>query len=379
MSNYRYLKENILEDLQEKMVFVGGPRQVGKTTMAFSFLEHGDENHPAYLNWDFPEVRPALIKGHLPADQNFLILDEIHKYKNWRNLVKGFYDKHKSTKKFLITGSAKLDYYRRGGDSLQGRYYYYRLHPFSLMEYHSNPTQEDLNVLLKFGGFPETLFKQEERHWKRWQRDRLTRVIKEDLISLEQVKEVSQLELLAITLPNHVGSPLSVNSLREDLLVSFETVERWLTILENLYFCYRILPYGPPRIRAAKKEKKLYLWDWSSVLQEGYRFENFVASQLLKYCHYLEDTQGDTMELRFLRDSEKREIDFVIIKNKKPLFAVECKTGEKSLSKNIAYFLKRVPIPQYYQVHLGQKDVEIGDSSVRVIPFIKFCEQVLKI
>ena len=365
----RYVGAAVAADLKEKMVFLGGPRQVGKTTLALSLLEgESGEAHPAYLNWDDVGSRKALLQGALPADQDLIILDEIHKYKGWRNLVKGFYDLNKSRKRFLITGSAKLDHYRRGGDSLQGRYHYHRLHPLSLYEISNTPTQSDLHHLLQYGGFPEPFLKGNTRHWKRWQRERRSRVIQDDLISLEQVKEVSQLDLLASVLPERVGSPLSINNLKGDLSVAFETADRWVTILENLYFCFRIQPYGLPKLRAVRKEKKLYMWDWSLCEDEAARFENLVASNLLKFCHRIEDWEGDRMELKFVRDSQGRELDFVVVRNDEPEFAVECKTGERDLSRNIAYFADRSTIPRFYQVHTGQKDFEIDKHRARILP-----------
>ena len=184
----RYLEAAIRADLGEKMVFLGGPRQVGKTTLALRLLNDGTETHPAYLNWDVLATRRTLLRGELPAEQPLLILDEIHKYKGWRGLVKGLYDVNKSARRFLITGSARLDHYRRGGDSLQGRYHYHRLHPLSLHELEPKSTPALLQDLLTFGGFPEPFLKANERHWKRWQRERQTRVIQDDLLSLEQVK-----------------------------------------------------------------------------------------------------------------------------------------------------------------------------------------------
>ena len=368
----RYLKAAVLDDLREKMVFLGGPRQVGKTTVALSLLEGGNERHPAYLNWDDTASRKALLQGALPSGQSLVILDEIHKYKGWRNLVKGFYDLNKSTRRFLITGSARLDHYRRGGDSLQGRYHYHRLHPFSLYEISKTPTPADVRHLLQFGGFPEPFLKGSARHWKRWQRERQSRVVQDDLVSLERVNEVSQLDLLAQVLPARVGAPLSINNLREDLSVAFETADRWIGILENLYFCFRIQPYGLPKLRAARKERKLYMWDWSVCENEAARFENLVASNLLKQCHWVEDTEGDRMEVRFVRDSQGRELDFVVVRNGKPEFAVECKTGEKNLSRNIAYFASRTGIPRFYQVHLGERDYEMKEARARVLPFAVF-------
>ncbi len=367
----RYLKAAISEDLGEKMVFMGGPRQVGKTTLALSLLADGDEAHPAYLNWDNPASRKMLLQGALPGGQKLVILDEIHKYKGWRNLVKGFYDTHKSSRQFLITGSARLDHYRRGGDSLQGRYHYHRLHPLSLYEISPKPNSADLEHLLQFGGFPEPFLKANSRHWKRWQREHQSRVIHEDLISLEHVKEVSQMDLLAQVLPERIGSPLSINNLRQDFSVAFETLDRWITILENLYFCFRIQPHGLPRLRAATKERKLYMWDWSVCETPSARFENLVASNLLKYCHMIEDREGDCMELRFVRDSQGRELDFVVVRNNKPEFSVECKMGERQLSRNISYFAKRSNIPLFYQVHMGEKDYEVAEFKARVLPFTR--------
>ncbi len=374
----RYPIRSIQDDLQKKMVFVGGPRQVGKTTMALSILQ-GDENHPAYLNWDYFEDKKDILQGKLPSNQGLIILDEIHKYKEWRNLIKGLYDKRKSKTSFLITGSARLDYYRKGGDSLQGRYHYYRLHPFSLYEVNMAPTKKDLDSLLKFGGFPEPFLSQSETQWKRWQRERLTRVVKEDLVTLEQVKEISQLEVLSILLQEKVGSLLSINSLREDLNASHEAVDRWVKIFENLYYCFLLSPYGAKRINALKKDRKLFMWDWSLCKTPGARFENLVASNLLKYCHFIEDTQGDDMTLCYLRDKYKREVDFVVLKNNQPFFAVESKTGDSDVSKHISYFAERTEIPIFYQVHQGDRDYEVRNCRTRVLPFTTFAIEVLGI
>ncbi len=370
----RYIKNHVADDLNNRMVFVGGPRQVGKTTFALTFLPKPVESHRAYLNWDDISTRSSLLKGELPSNEKCIVFDEIHKFAKWRNLVKGFYDTNKSEISFIITGSARLDYYSKGGDSLQGRYHYYRLHPFSLTELNPDPDKKDFKILLKFGGFPEPLLKAEEKFWRRWQRERLQRVIYEDIRDLENIKEITLLELLAHELPNRVGSPLSVKNIKEMLQVAHETVERWLKIFERMYYCFRIPPYGPPKIRAVKKEQKLYLWDWSILPDSGPRFENFIASHLLKYCHFIEDTQGFSMELRFLRDTDKREIDFVVLKENIPMFAVECKTGEKSINPAVFYFKERTQIPQFYQVHQGTKDYK--KNGVRVIPVETFCKEL---
>lgn len=371
----RYINAYLLDDLKEKMVFVGGPRQVGKTSVALSFAPSQSRTYPGYLNWDELTQRNRILKHELPLQESLLIFDEIHKYVRWRQLMKGLFDVRTEDQKFIVTGSARLDYYRKGGDSLQGRYHYWRLHPYSVNELN---TPDALTLLLKFGGFPEPILKQSERHWRRWQLERQSRILNEDLHDLERVREVSQIELLLSLLPRKVASPLSIKSLKEELSVAHESVERWITILENLYVCFRICPFtSGTKTRTVKKEKKLYFWDWSLVSEEGgARFENLVASQLLKYCHFEEDKEGYRMELCFLRDFDKREVDFVVLKNKKPIFAVECKTGEKQLSPHIHYFAERTKIPLFFQVHKGQKDYAIPQSRARVMPFEAFCKEL---
>jgi hypothetical protein len=373
----RYLRPEVSAALQRKMAFIGGPRQVGKTTLALSLLTPPSERHPAYLNWDDPRIPPRLRNGELPAGEPVVILDEIHKYARWRDLVKGLFDTEKSSRRIIVTGSARLDHYRKGGDSLAGRYRYFRLHPFSLREIagaNRASDAEHLAALLKFGGFPEPLLEQSERKLRLWQRERMTRVVREDLRDLERVREISLVEHLVDALPDRVGSPLSIKSLREDLNVDHKTAERWIAILENLYVCFRVPPFGAKRIRAVKKSQKLYLWDWSMVPDEGPRFENLVAAQLLKYCHWQEDVEGYRMELRFLRDTDGREVDFVVLKDRKPVFAVECKTGDKQASAAAKYFADRTTIPVFYQVHRSERFFASG--KIVVLPFARFCEEL---
>lgn len=374
----RYLRAFIRADLEEKMVFVGGPRQVGKTTLALQCLgeKARKPSNAAYMNWDDLGHRERLLRGQLPSREPVIILDEIHKFADWRNLVKGFYDRNKHALSFLVTGSARLDYYRQGGDSLQGRYHYYRLHPFSLGELAGENTPEMLEHLMLYGGFPEPLLRAEQRFHRRWLREQGSRVIYEDLRDLERVREVSRLELLVHHLPDCVGSPLSVHALSQRIGVAHETMENWISILERLYMVYRIPPFGSKRIRAVKKENKLYFWDWSRVPTGGARFENLVAGQLLKYCHFIEDTEGYKMELRFIRDTDKREIDFVVLRDGTPEFAVECKTGERAVSPHTRYFRERMDITRIYQVHLGEKDYGSEFTDTRVLPFATFCREL---
>lgn len=374
MAHQRYLTQDILAALPKRMAFVGGPRQVGKTTLTRELL---NKKSVSYLNWDIQKNREAIKRSEVSSIDPFVIYDEIHKYTKWRQFLKGQFDAKAGSQSIVVTGSARLDYYRKGGDSLFGRYQYFRLHPFSLLELNSKPTQSDLMHLLKFGGFPEPLLKGSEKTLRLWQRERTQRVLTEDLRDLENVKDVGLLELLADALPQKIGSPLSLQSLREDLEVSHDAIKRWVQIFENLYFSFRLSPFGSPKIRAVKKEQKLYLWDWSVITDPGARFENLVASQLLKYCHYLEDTQGYKMELRYLKDTDNREVDFVLLKDSKPQFAVEAKLSDSAgVSPQLNYFRERTEIPIFYQVHTGIKDFGSAKSRTRVLPFYTLCQEL---
>lgn len=367
----RYLYQAIREDLATKMVFIAGPRQVGKTTLAQQFIANYEDGHPAYLNYDFFEHRAKIRGRQWPASEKIIILDEIHKMREWRNLVKGFYDTLKNSHQFIITGSARLDHCNRGGDSLLGRYRYYRLHPFTLNELGNRP--ENLEALFEFGGFPEPLLGRDKRNLRRWHLERIHRLIETDLRDLERVNDMEKMRLLAESLPARVGSPLSVKSLAEDLLVDFKTVKRWLGLLNLIYYCYQIPPFGSPKIRAVKKEQKLYLWDYSQIEEPGIRFENMVAGQLLKFCHFLEDYQGYKMELRYIRDTDKREVDFVVLKSGQPLFAVECKMKNRKLSPHLRYFRDRTAIPKFYQVGYETTRHQQVDDQISLLPFTDFC------
>ena len=372
----RYLQDTVQSALRRKMVFISGPRQVGKTTLALQCLSpSANENHPGYLNWDYASHASQIRSGDFLPNEPVVVLDEIHKYKFWRRTVKGIYDTRKNRQKIVVTGSARLDLYRKGGDSLLGRYRHFRLHPLSFGElYQGGRSNELIDRLLKFGGFPEPYYAQDLAEHRIWTRDRMQKIIREDLRDLENVREISLLEQLGDIIPSKAGGILSIKSLSEDLEVDHKTVQRWLQIFESLYISFRIAPYGSPKIRAVKKEQKIFLWDWSTVNDPGARWENMIASQLLKYCHYIEDTQGHMMELRFLRDTDKREVDFVVLKDHKPLMAIECKTGDKAISPHLFYFAERTPIPAFYQIHRGVRTAQKGP--IKVMPFADFCKEL---
>jgi predicted AAA+ superfamily ATPase len=367
----RYLTKQIQQDLTKKMVFVGGPRQVGKTTLAKTFLKDGE----GYLNWDVPEQRERILKKELPAAPLW-IFDEIHKYRGWRNYLKGLYDSKPSHQQILVTGSARLDFYRFSGDSLQGRYHYLRLHPLSMAELKSND-QEDLMRLLLLSGFPEPYFSGSAIESKRWSREYRTRLIREDLVQLERVQDLGHIELLAMRLPELVGSPLSINAIREDLQVSHKAVATWLQILERLYAIFRISPFGSPKIRAVKKEQKHYQFDWTLVPDMSFRFENLVASALLKWIHFQQDTRGEDVDLYYFRDVDGREVDFVIVSNKKPIQLIECKWNDAPVSSSLRYLKERFPEAKAWQISaIGKKDY-IDELGIRISPATKFLPDLI--
>jgi uncharacterized protein len=381
----RYLTEAVHEDLSEKMVFIGGARQVGKTTFAVDLLGKRFKS-PAYFNWDNRADRREIMAARWPGDADLIILDEIHKLRGWKNLVKGEYDKLKDRYRFLVTGSARLDVVRRAGDSLQGRYHYYRLHPFSLAEItgRANPVKifeeipitpaaplSEFDALLEFGGFPEPLFRQNTRFLRRWHNEKLERMFRDDIMSIEQVRDLGRMKLLSDLLPERVGSLFSINSVCEDLDVGFKAVSNWVTVLESFYYHFRIRPFVHRWIRSIKKEPKLYLWDWSEVSDPAARFENLIAGHLLKLCHFLYDRDGLKAELSFLRDVDKKEVDFLVTVDRKPWFAAETKLSDENLSPPLLYFKEKLKIPFTYQL-IGKPGVHRLVQGVHIISADRF-------
>lgn len=295
------------------------------------------------------------------------MFDELHKYIGWRNYLKGIYDQFGNEKQILVTGSAKLDFYRHGGESLQGRYHYLRLHPLSIAELGIKQTK-DLIELLKLGGFPEPYFSSSEIESNRWSREYRQRLIHEDLFSLEKVSDLGKLELLMLRLPELAGSPLSINAIRQDLQVSHKTAANWLDIFERLYSIFRVPPFGAPSIRAVKKEQKHFHYDWSLIKDESNRFENFVGSHLLKWAHHEVDTKGREIQLRYFRDIDGREVDFIITEDGQPTHAIEVKTNDADISKGLKYFKNKFPDCDAWQISaIGNKDY-LSKERIRVAP-----------
>lgn len=372
----RYVEDFVKEDLTKKMVFLSGPRQSGKTTLAKKILKDENLDDSRYLNWDAAIDRENIIREQFPAGPGLLILDEVHKYTRWRQVVKGLYDKRKHEVRILVTGSGRLDYYRHGGDSLQGRYHFHRLYPFSYKEI-SSIGQYQLMDLFNYGGFPEPFLLASERESRRWSKEYRSRVIQEDLNSLENVKDLALLENLVIRLPDLVGSPLSINGLREGLQVSHQTVSRWLSILENLFMIFRIFPFGAPGIRAVKKEAKHYHFDWPIIEDESARFENMIAFHLLKWCHFRQDYKGLDIELRYFRDIDKREVDFVILENNKPQQFVECKLRHRDINPALRYLKQRFPKVYTVQIALFGEEEYINKDGIHICPAEKYLANLI--
>lgn len=387
MLQKRYLQAKIEQDLQHKMVFIGGPRQVGKTTLSHLV---GNEQYAqfSYLNWDTAEDRRKILAAQFDATAKLLIFDEIHKYRQWKNYIKGQFDKYHDRFAMLVTGSARLDLYQKGGDSLMGRYFYYRLHPFSLAELLATqalpiePFQElqfsehkqsfaTVQTLLQFGGFPEPFFSASSETLRRWHNQRMDRLIKDDIRELETIRDLSALQILVELLPQRVGSALSLNALREDLAVAFGTIKLWVDILERFYYHFRIYPFTASTIKSLRKEPKLYLWDWSQVPETSAQLENLVASHLLKLCHYLYDAKGFKAELFYLRDLDQREVDFLVVVDKKPWLAIEVKSSDQAISPHLRYFGKKLHIPFQYQV-VNTDQVDFIQDNIRVMSVAKF-------
>jgi predicted AAA+ superfamily ATPase len=358
-----------------KMALVSGPRQCGKTTLARMLLKRRTQGR--YCNWDDVEVRRAWAKqprSLIPEGGRstpLVVLDEIHKAAAWKRTLKGVWDTLDAPVDFLITGSARLNVYRKGGDSLTGRYYHFRLHPFTLREMRGadaprpddalatlftrarrcpKSSYDDFLALLRYSGFPEPLFAQDERRARLWRRNRVETVIREDLRDLSRIPELSRIEMLAALLPEKVGSLFSVASLRDDLEVSFDTVKRWVGLLRDLYYLYEIKPWQPKIARSIRKEGKVYLWDHAEVVNEAARFENLVANHLKKACDFWTDSGEGQFELLFIRNKEKQEIDFLVTRDRQPWLPVEVKLRDSEPSTNWQRFLPHLPCRQALQL-----------------------------
>ncbi|MBN1773564.1 MAG: ATP-binding protein [Deltaproteobacteria bacterium] len=336
----RYLEAAVRDDAlaDHKMAFLSGPRQVGKTTLARTLLSSPHNE----FSWDDQRFRIRWVKDPVGAvadrGEGPILLDEIHKDRRWKSRLKGLWDLRGRELPIVVTGSARLDLFRRSGDSLLGRYLPYRLHPFTLGERPDPPTPDRIlqqttpvfpfEDLLALGGFPEPLLAGNQARARRWSRLRTERLVYEDLRDLRHVHDLQALRVLADLLPDRVGSPLSVNSLREDVGVAYGTVREWVQILEALYHVLLVRPWAGRLSRTLRAEPKLYLYDFLPVEGPGPRRENLAALHLLKACHAWTDLAHGDFALHYLRTREKHEVDFLVVRDRRPWMLVECKSND---------------------------------------------------
>ena len=353
----RYIKNSVLQDLKRKMVFIGGPRQVGKTTLLKHILEESYSSG-RYFTWDFDEDRQNILSKKWHHDDKLVIFDELHKYPKWKNWIKGIYDTNENKTNFLVTGSARLDVYRRGGDSLLGRYHFWRLYPFGLDEYPKGITAKDaLKRLMTVGGFPEPFLDGDEREARRWRKERFDRVLREDIRDLEYIRNISLLDLFVAQLRRRVGGLVVMSNLAGEIQVSPKTAANWLDVLERMYLIFAVRPYTKNLPRAIIKPPKVYFFDNGDVIGDhGAVFENLVATHLLKRIHFLEDKEGFRYELRYVRDKEGREVDFVIIKEGNVEELIEVKYSDDKISSHLKYYAEKLNPKKATQIVMKLKN-----------------------
>lgn len=373
----RYYDDLLYNELKkhEQMVFLSGPRQVGKTTCSQSLMNRFQQ--AAYYNWDILAHREAILQDpstlvtpmleKLSTEKPLLVLDEIHKRIDWKNYLKGLFDHFKSEISILVTGSARLDIYKRGGDSLMGRYFPYHLHPFTIGEItqqFSTPLQlihppapisdDDFDALYQHGGFPAPFIQRDPRFSGRWQRLRFQQLFGEDIRDLNVMLDIKRMELLANLLALQSAQQFTYSSFSKKVRASVDTITRWVSVLENLYFCYLLRPWSHNMRRSLIKEPKVFLWDWTWVQNEGARAENFVASHLLKAVHFWTDIGLGSFTLHYLRDLDQNEVDFLVTQNGEPWFLVEVKnTDNHRISPALYDFQKKTGAKHAFQVILN--------------------------
>jgi predicted AAA+ superfamily ATPase len=358
------LREHLAEHRQ--MALVSGPRQVGKTTVCRALSDH-------YLNWDNPDDRRILLAGparvaetagldRLRAATPVITLDELHKYAKWKSWLKGLFDSYGDRARFIVTGSSRLDVFKRGGDSLMGRYFLYRMHPWSVAECVSTAppeapvrppapvSGEDWEALRVHGGFPEPFLKRDPRFTRRWRALRHEQLAREDLRDVTRVQELGTMELLMQLLAERSGGQLVYARLAREIGVTIDTVKRWIDLLERLHYGFLIRPWFKNVTKALVKEPKWFLRDWSGCEDAGARSETLVACHLLKAVEGWNDLGLGRFELRYLRDKLQREVDFLIVRERKPWCLVEVKTGDTKLSPWLAHFQSETGAPHALQV-----------------------------
>lgn len=351
-----------------QMAFVSGPRQVGKTTTC---RNHADN----YVNWDNIDDRELILAGPDKLAKHFglnqllqtipvALFDELHKYPRWKQFLKGFFDTYADQVQITVTGSSRMDVYRRGGDSLMGRYFLYRMHPFSVAEIVTQELPDekqvvrqphkiraaDFEALWRYGGYPEPFLKRDARFSRRWQSLRLAQLIREEIRDLTQIQQIAQLEMLVRLLATRSAHQLIYGNFAKDVRVSADTIHRWIDTLCNLHLGFLIRPWFKNVTRSLRKEPRWFLRDWASIEDVGDKAETFIACHLLKAVEGWNDMGLGEFELCYLRDKEKREVDFLVIRDGKPWFLAEVKYHEKAIGPALNHYQNQLDAPFAFQI-----------------------------
>jgi predicted AAA+ superfamily ATPase len=341
----RYLYHQVISDLDKKLVVLTGPRQVGKTTLSQQLMDSFPDAQ--YLNYDVMPQRQTVLNHYWRQSAPLLIFDEIHKMAEWKAWLKGVYDGRAKNQRILVTGSARMETFRQGGDSLAGRYFRLRLHPFSVREWASQTNTSPASALthiLKRGGFPEPALAEKDIEADRWRTTYFSDLIREDVLEFSRLQEVKTMRLFAEMLRSRVGSPLSLASIARDLNVSPVTLAKYLDILASLFIVFIVRPWHHNVARATLKSPKVYFYDTGLVMgDEGVRFENLVACHLLKRVEWLQDTEGRAVDLHYIRTKDGAEVDFVMSEQDQLTHLVECKLHETKVNASLYRFAMQWP------------------------------------
>lgn len=373
----RYLDDRVRADLARKMVFLTGPRQVGKTTLAHQLIaQRGGQ----YLNFDVPADRALIVHQRWSPRAPLLVLDEIHKMRDWKSWLKGVYDGRRPEQQILVTGSARLDTFRQGGESLAGRFYGLRLHPVSVREWcEQTGTTADaaLTHLLERGGFPEPCLAQDAEQAERWRRQYFDGLVRDDVLEFSRIQELGVIRLFAQMLRSRVGSPLSLASLARDLAVSPVTLRKYLAILEALYIVFVVRPWHDNIARSVLQAPKVYFFDTGLVDgDEGLRFENLVATALLKHVQWQHDVQGIESGLHYIRTKDGAEVDFALSEKGRLTALVECKLGDEKPHRALRRFAhEAAPARAAQVVRHARHRYALGD--IEIVPGADFLRELL--